>query len=197
MRELIETIDNMDAPTFLDWAPIILSVIAVAVAICVPSIIAKRQNKIAVFDKLFAAYSQLLTIRSFEQTIKDYRFCGSLFDIKSLRRRLCFDFMSCFGYLPDLNDCEESAEKAVAILRNVEAQASRIPLLISLNKSQYENCNKQLQVIFDLLFKITDWFIAFDPSKTEETGKYVKQFVDETEAFFKEYSGIIETELKL
>ena len=74
MTELIEAIKQLGTPSFFDWAPICLSVIAVAVAIYIPSIIAKKQNRVAVYDKLYTAYSQLLYISAFTDSIQDYSF---------------------------------------------------------------------------------------------------------------------------
>ena len=59
-EQLITAINAANVPTFLDWAPIILSVISVFAAIYIPWRIAQKQNRISIFDKLYAAYSELL-----------------------------------------------------------------------------------------------------------------------------------------
>ena len=43
-----------------DYGPIILSAIALFVAIYIPCHIARKQNQIAIFEKLYTSYSQLL-----------------------------------------------------------------------------------------------------------------------------------------
>ncbi len=197
MPELIDAIKQLGTPTLLDWAPLVLSVIAVFVAIYVPSRIAKRQNKIAAFDKLYAAYSQFLLIKALEETVRDYHFTNSIIELGQLQNHFCSDFSASFGYWPDLTNQKESAEKAVAALRNCEVQASMIPLLIPLSKEKMGYCAKELLAIFEQLYLITGYFLSLNPSNYEEAARHVKLFSDETEAFHKSYSDIIETMLKL
>ena len=59
MQQLIEAVNASNATTFLDWAPIILSVISVLIAVYIPVKLARKENQIAIFEKLYAAYSQL------------------------------------------------------------------------------------------------------------------------------------------
>lgn len=70
MQQLIEAVNASNATTFLDWAPIILSVISVLIAVYIPVKLARKENQIAIFEKLYAAYSQLLAVRAFADCIK-------------------------------------------------------------------------------------------------------------------------------
>ena len=76
MQQLIEAVNASNATTFLDWAPIILSVISVLIAVYIPVKLARKENQIAIFEKLYAAYSQLLAVRAFADCIKAYKFTG-------------------------------------------------------------------------------------------------------------------------
>lgn len=84
MQQLIEAVNASNATTFLDWAPIILSVISVLIAVYIPVKLARKENQIAIFEKLYAAYSQLLAVRAFADCIKAYKFTG---ESKVLKRR--------------------------------------------------------------------------------------------------------------
>ena len=55
MQQLIEAVNASNATTFLDWAPIILSVISVLIAVYIPVKLARKENQIAIFEKLYAA----------------------------------------------------------------------------------------------------------------------------------------------
>lgn len=60
---MIEKCASSNTPT------VILSIISVIVAICVPSYISYQQNKIALYDKRLEAYQQFLTLKEFYEFI--------------------------------------------------------------------------------------------------------------------------------
>lgn len=64
--------------TLLDVASVIISGAALIFAIFIPVRIANRQDKIALFEKRFAAYSDFLDIKTFAEIIKtdDFSFVG-------------------------------------------------------------------------------------------------------------------------
>ena len=102
----------------MDWAPIILSVISVFAAIYIPWRIAQKQNRISIFDKLYAAYSELLLVKSFAITIREYKFDIELEDALRNRELFLVHFETAFGYHPDVSDitaCKESIGSATAI----------------------------------------------------------------------------------
>ena len=45
MQQLIEAVNASNATTFLDWAPIILSVISVLIAVYIPVKLARKENQ--------------------------------------------------------------------------------------------------------------------------------------------------------
>ncbi len=196
MEELTEAVKALGTPTCLDYAPIILSVIAVAVGIYFPSRIAKKQNQIAVFDKLFAAYSQLLLVKSFATAIKEYSFVGDSQIVHRNRELFCVHFEPSFDYHPNLSNYEESIGKAIAALRKCETQANMIPLLIAKNGKQQLLCSGRISAVFEPLFSLTTEIILFHPDKAEETDKLLKEFVRATDGFFSEYSAKIESDLR-
>ena len=101
MQRMIEAVNELGKPTLLDWAPIGFSTLAIIVAVLIPSIIAKKQNKIAVFDKLFDAYSHLLMTKSFAEAIKDYVFTSDPLEVQRLRALAFVHFEAALGYKPD------------------------------------------------------------------------------------------------
>lgn len=84
MQQLIEAVNASNATTFLDWAPIILSVISVLIAVYIPVKLARKENQIAIFEKLYAAYSQLLAVRAFAIVLRHINLPG---ESKVLKRR--------------------------------------------------------------------------------------------------------------
>lgn len=98
MQQLIEAVNASNATTFLDWAPIILSVISVLIAVYIPVKLARKENQIAIFEKLYAAYSQLLAVRAFVDCIKAYKFTGGKQSAQETRELYCVHFETSFGY---------------------------------------------------------------------------------------------------
>ena len=194
-EELINAVNEIASSTLLDWAPIVLSFLAVVVAIYVPSKIAKSQNQIAIFDRLYEAYSRLLLVRSFAGQLKEMGSFNNLWDSGRLRTLACVHFESCFGYGPDISDPNNSIGKAIASLRKSEAQANMLPLLISKNRKQKEKCDEMLSALYEPLFVLATEIILFDSDKASETDCHIKEFVDNTEKFFDAYADIIEAEL--
>ena len=194
MQQLIETVKELGTPTVFDWAPMLFSALAVFVAIYIPSTIAKKQNQIAIFDKLYNAYSQLLLVQSFAEAIKEYRFL----EVRKTNRNrelFCVHFESSFGYHPDLHFPEDSIGKAIAALRKNESQAHMLPLLVSENGNQKKQCEKMISEVYELLFLLATEVIMFDSAKAEETQNSLKEFVDKTESFFQKYAEEIENAL--
>ena len=130
-EQLITAINAANVPTFLDWAPIILSVISVFAAIYIPWRIAQKQNRISIFDKLYAAYSELLLVKSFAIAISEYKFDIEIEDALRNRELFLVHFETAFGYHPDVSDiiaCKEGVGSATAALRKNEMQSYMIPI---------------------------------------------------------------------
>lgn len=194
MNRLIEAVNALGKITFLDWAPLILSVIATWAAIYVPSKIAKKQNKIAVFDKLYTAYGKLLMVESFAHAISDYGFDkedGALSD----RYNYFINFKTNFEYYPDIMDEETSIGEAMAALSRNEIQAYMIAMLISKNEKQKRECSKMISAIYEPLFQLTKQVIMFEECEVEHVMEVKREFVKNTRDFFDRYARDIEKKL--
>ena len=143
MQQLIEAVNASNATTFLDWAPIILSVISVLIAVYIPVKLARKENQIAIFEKLYAAYSQLLAVRAFADCIKAYKFTGGKQSAQETRELYCVHFETSFGYRPVLSEARESVGRALAALRKNELQANMTSLLISGTDEAKKRMRKQ------------------------------------------------------
>lgn len=190
--QLIESINALSKVTFFNWAPIVLSAIAVTTAVFIPYMIAKRQNQIAVFDKLFEAYSRLLSVKSFAATIKDYSFGEDLQKDDHSRFLIAVHFETSFRYHPNLHNTNDAIGKTHAVLRENESKAYMIPMLIAKNADEMKKCSKCISNIFEPLFCFaTDW-IMFEPDESREMAEHLKKFISGTDAFFEQYADEIE-----
>ena len=195
MQRMIEAVNELGKPTLLDWAPIGLSTLAIIVAVLIPSIIAKKQNKIAVFDKLFDAYSHLLMTKSFAEAIKDYVFTSDPLEVQRLRALAFVHFEAAFGYKPDLDSYEESIGKALASLRNNETKVHMISLLIAKSKNEMKSCATAINAIYEPLFLFVTALVMFDLRNPDNINVNLKDFIQAINAFFVSYSETIEDEL--
>lgn len=196
LKQLISAVKELGAHSILDWAPIFLSVVAVFVAVYVPVKIAKKQNQIEIFDKLYTAYSQLILVKSFAATVKNLNFQGDLqADFKECTL-FCVHFETSFHYHPDLIHSQDSIGKATAVLRTNEIQANMIPLLIAKNAKEQNQCYKKIIAIYEPLFSLVTAVILYNPDQVEETNSNLQEFVKATDAFFNEYSEKIESALR-
>ncbi len=194
IAQLVDAVNMLGTPTVLDWAPIFLSVVAVFIAWYVPARIAKKQNQIAIFDKLFNSYSQLLLVRSFAKSVKDYDFTDIEQDSCALRDMFFVHFEIHFGYYPDISDAKKIS-KAISVLRKSEIQLYMLSMLISKDVKQKENCNNHISAICEPLFTLVTILIMHYPEKTDEADKCLKEFIQSTENFFSLYADKVEKSL--
>ena len=192
MQQLIEAVNASNATTFLDWAPIILSVISVLIAVYIPVKLARKENQIAIFEKLYAAYSQLLAVRAFADCIKAYKFTGGKQSAQETRELYCVHFETSFGYRPVLSEARESVGRALAALRKNELQANMTSLLISGTDEAKNECESKITAIYESLFSLTMEVILFFPDKAVETNEAVIEFVKHVDTFFDAYCDVIE-----
>ena len=195
MQQLIEAVNASNATTFLDWAPIILSVISVLIAVYIPVKLARKENQIAIFEKLYAAYSQLLAVRAFADCIKAYKFTGGKQSAQETRELYCVHFETSFGYRPVLSEARESVGRALAALRKNELQTYMIPLLISKTEAQKDACAEKLSAIYEPLFLLTTDVIMYRSKDTEETNAALIGFIKQVDTFFDAYCDVIESAL--
>ena len=184
MQQLIEAVNASNATTFLDWAPIILSVISVLIAVYIPVKLARKENQIAIFEKLYAAYC-----------IKAYKFTGGKQSAQETRELYCVHFETSFGYRPVLSEARESVGRALAALRKNELQANMTSLLISGTDEAKNECESKITAIYESLFSLTMEVILFFPDKAVETNEAVIEFVKHVDTFFDAYCDVIESAL--
>ena len=195
MQQLIEAVNASNATTFLDWAPIILSVISVLIAVYIPVKLARKENQIAIFEKLYAAYSQLLAVRAFAACTQAYKFPGGTQRAQETRELYCVHFETSFGYRPVLSEARESVGRALAALRKNELQANMTSLLISGTDEAKNECESKITAIYESLFSLTMEVILFFPDKAVETNEAVIEFVKHVDTFFDAYCDVIESAL--
>lgn len=196
MEELIEAVKALGVPTSLDYAPVILSVIAVAVGIYFPIRIAKKQNQIAIFEKLYTAYSQLLLLKNFASLIRDYSLVGDPNEVYRIHSLICVHFETCFQYCPNIDNYSDSIGPTIAALKIKETQAHMLPLLIAKKEKQQKQYEEKISAIFEPLYFLINELFFFDSDNNEKANDHLKEFVEATDAFFDEYSEKIESALR-
>lgn len=189
--------DIISSPLLPTWLSVFLSSAAILVAIGVPKAIAKKQNKIAVFDKLFSSYAEFLKIYEFSQEIKDYRFSDKSIDVLNTRNLFCLHFKLWFDYKIDFNNGAESIGAALAKLRKNELCVHMIPLLISKNQKDNELSSNMINSIYEPAFSLLTDVIFYSAEEAESTNAHLRAFVKNTEAFHSAYAEIIEKQLIL
>ena len=175
-----------------EYGPIILSAIALFVAIYIPCHIARKQNQIAIFEKLYTSYSQLLLIQSFAEAIQQYYCNDDPNNISKMRAYFYVNFETSFGYHPDPDDFENSIGQAIAALRKNELQVYMLPMLISKSTKQTNKCDEMIPPIYEPLFQITIDMLSSKPIDIDDFKKNANLFVDKVNAFISSYGELIE-----
>lgn len=196
LRELIVTVEGLGKATFTDWLPIILSVVAAAIAIFIPMRIAKNQNKIALFGELYNAYSQVLLVKSFASAVESIKFEEEedLFRDSSL---FFIHFETNFACRSDLLTFDQRIESlglATAALRKNESQSYMLPLLLSESTAEKDKCSKMLSDVYEPLFMLLTEILLFENGMAEIV-RLKNEFIENTKAFFDTYADKIEEAL--
>ena len=76
MQELITTLEKLLAKNFIDYALVIIPIVISLIAIALSIVTTQKQNRIALFEKRYDAYSNLLKLKAFSQMLieNDYSF---------------------------------------------------------------------------------------------------------------------------
>lgn len=196
LKELIASVEALGKATFTDWLPIILSVVAAAIAIFIPVRIAKNQNKIALFEMLYAAYSHVLLVKNFASSLNTIEFeeDDDIFRDCSL---FSVHFETNFGCRLSLLTFDERVESlglATAALRRNETQSYMLPLLLSKSADDKEKCSKMLSEIYESLFMLLTEVILFEKGR-EEIVRLKTEVIEKTTVFFDTYANVIEDNL--
>lgn len=167
---------------------------------------AHRQNTIALFEKRFVAYSNLLRVKAFADMIqngecsfqlKDLIATGKDPEIEAHRRRseILLNFQAVFFDSTEKPDSTTIARVTLFTIRSTELSLHTLPMLYS----KYLP-NKGIAVNEEIT-KIFEYFALFMNAITSSTvplnDQFRTDFVSATEAFFKKYADLFEKGLRL
>ena len=190
------------------WAGVFASVFAIIFAICVPKRIADRQDRIALFEKRYDAYSSLLTLQMFSDAMdKDYfkdnalDEQGNLWTTSAKAELCCLQFAMVFGYQPRLLNGQinvESVSQTVIILKKFETALYMLPLLFKLSNDEKDEMVKEILGIFEpLLLYMTEVTIYSFQQHCKIDDKNRQEFIDAVNKFSEKYAEKFECELKI
>lgn len=189
--------------------PVVISILALLAAVGVPSYIAYRQNKIALFEKRFAAYSDLLKLKNFAAILKDEQHSFRGEDIaangadpvqiyhETTHRTFLVNlhFGSIFNYLPEKPGTPETVQSTIAAIKRIEISVNMLPLLYSKRlPNKGKDVSKEITDIFEsLLTFMTE--ITTQNDVTDD--KHRTDFIEKTDAFIEKYEERFEAGMRL
>lgn len=190
------------------WAGVFASVFAIIFAIRVPKEIADRQDRIALFEKRYGAYSSLLTLQMFSHAI-DKEFLkddtpdehGMLWDISAKAGLCCLQFATVFGYQPQLLQGQlnvQSVSQTITILKKFETELYMLPFLFKLTNHEKDEMVKEISSIFEplLLFMTEVTTYSFrEHCKIDDKNR--QEFIEAVNSFCKKYADKFENELQI
>lgn len=215
INSITESINALAQPRFIDWLAVILSFFSVVLsgtaiwfAVQVPKKIADRQDKISLFEKRYHAYSSLLTIRTFSQTVNKDFFKpgvpdehGNIWDASAKAGLCCLQFSTIFGYHPKLLKDKLNSEgisQTITILKKFEIDIYMLPFLFNFSDAENEEMTKEISEIFKplLIFmtNVTTYNFRED-CKIDDLNR--QNFIDAIDKFFKKYADRFELQLKI
>lgn len=190
------------------WAGVLASFIAIWFAIQIPKKIAERQDKIALFEKRYDAYSSILSLQTFAFAVGREIFDDEASDLNgkvlTLEDKIglyCLHFSAAFGYPLRVQKGQENFESMVgmiSLLKQYEVKASMLPLLFYTTDEESDKMKQELSEIFEALlcFMTEVTTFTFDGhSKLNDT--YRKNFVASLMKFKIEYSEKFENKLTI
>ena len=208
--------NNWDAiSTVAAWTGVFVAVasatasfLAVWFAIQVPKKIADRQDRIALFDKRYCAYSSLLTLQLFSHAIDKEFFKdnipdkdGMLWDISAKAGLCCLQFATVFGYQPQLLHGQlnaQSVSQTITILKRFETELYMLPFLFQLNDNEKDEMVKEISGIFEpLLLFMTEVTTYNFQEHCKIDDKNRQGFIEAINSFSKKYAEKFESELKI
>lgn len=190
------------------WAGVGASFVAIWFAIRVPKKIADRQDKIALFEKRYHAYTSVLTLKSFAHAL-DYEFLkddtpdehGLRWHISAKAGLCCVQFATSFGYQPKLVKDKlnvESVSQTIMILKQFETDLYTLPFVFNFTSNEKDKIEKEISEILEPLFMFMTEVTTYDFQPDSEIDDYNRQvFIDKIEIFTKKYAERLESELKL
>ena len=190
------------------WAGVFASAFAIVFAIRVPKKIADIQDRIALFEKRYGAYSSLLTLQMFSHAIDKELLKddtpdehGAIWDISAKAGLYCLQFATVFGYQPRLLHGQlnaESVSQTITILKKFETELYMLPFLFKLTNDEKDDMVKEISDIFEpLLLFMTDVATYTFQEYCEIDDKNRQEFINAVNSFSKKYAEKFEGELKI
>ena len=215
INNIVNSIDALAQPRFIDWLAVVFSFLSIAIsgvaiwfAVQVPKKIADKQDKIALFEKRYRAYSSLLTLQMFSHAI-DKEFLkddtpdehGMLWDISAKAGLCCLQFATVFGYQPQLLQGQlnvQSVSQTITILKKFETELYMLPFLFKLTNHEKDEMVKEISSIFEplLLFMTEVTTYSFrEHCKIDDKNR--QEFIEAVNSFCKKYADKFENELQI
>ena len=151
---------------------VIISTIAVIIAVKIPRKIAEKQDKIALFDKRFASYEVFLTFEAFAYQI------DKLSDIKNYKKQFMIIFYNNL-------DAEFNGIDALTILKSLSLKLQQLVFL-------FDNITNS--EVSKMLESVCDFVIAIEKNKNVEECKNI--FVNHVKVFREKHHETILSALK-
>lgn len=192
-----------------EWVSIVISLVALFCAFYVPNRIANRQDKISLFEKRFAAYSDLLKLKNFAAIIKDKQYSFGSEDLvgnktdpidifhETLNRAALvkLHFGSIFNFLPDQSGAAKTVQGTIAAIKCIEISVNMLPLLYSNQlPNKGRDASKEITDIFESLYAFMTEITAQN-DLADDTHR--TDFIKKTDAFIARYEDIFESGMQL
>lgn len=206
VKDFVCWLSTVQWKSIVDYALIIVPIIVSCVAIGISVSTAKKQNKIALFEKRFEAYANLLKLKSFSDMLKREE-CS--FDIKLLAPvnpqntegeigRRCSEVLTNFqAFFYDGEKRPDSVNVArvmLYIVRRLELSLQTLPMLYSKElKNIGPNTNKEITIIFEDLAEFINSLTTGGSDKELRRAN----FVTNMDAFVDKYSSIFENGIQI
>ena len=167
---------------------------------------AHRQNTIALFEKRFAAYSDLLKVKSFADMMqkdecsfrpKDLAATGKDPEIETHRRcsEILLNFQAIFFDGTEKPDAANVVRVTIFTIRSTELSLHTLPMLYSKKlPNKGIDVNKEITTIFEYLALFMIDVTSPAPPFNDQLRT---DFVSATEVFFQKYADIFEEGLRL
>lgn len=190
------------------FAGVIASFAAIWYAIRVPKEIAYQQNKIALFEKRYEAYSSILTLEVFANALDSEMFNddgkgrnGKALTAEDKVGLCCLHFATTLGFPPRLKEGSvniDSVTQTIAILKKHEAKAMTLPVLFYKNDAQKDRMRRALSDIFEPLLCYMMEVVTFQFDERDSVDdKNRQKFIAAIKYFKREYADEIERGLSI
>ena len=206
MEEIVKAIEKIAEKNIIDYLLVIVPIVASLIAIVISIVVSQKQNKIALFEKRFDAYANLLKLKAFSDMLKKEE-CS--FDPKVIaaanaqnvdgeRGRRCgeilLNFQAFFYDGEKKPDAVNVARVTLYTIRNVELSLQTLPMLYSKTLKDKGNiANKEITKIFEDLTLFMNSLITCDRNNDQ----YREGFVAKMDLFVDKYSNIFEKGIRL